>query len=61
MAISNEGLTDIPGGPAAGQTQTMQGDGAGNEKILAVLQSMLDQTTKGTRLAGEQLLAQRNS
>jgi len=39
----------------------MQGDGAGNEKILAVLQSMLDQTTKGTRLAGEQLQAQRNS
>ena len=61
MAISNEGLTDMPGGPAAGQTQTMQGDGAGNEKILAVLQSMLDQTTKGTRLAGEQLQAQRNS
>ena len=51
----------MEGGPAAGQTQTIQGDGGSNEKILGVLQAMLDQTTKGTRLQGEQLQAARNN
>jgi len=36
-------------------------DGAGNEKLLAVMQAMLDQQTKGTRLQGEQLQAARNN
>jgi len=61
LSISNQGLTDMEGGPAAGQTQTIQGDGGSNEKILGVLQAMLDQTTKGTRLQGEQLQAARNN
>ena len=61
LSISNQGLTDMEGGPAAGQTQTIQGDGGSNEKILGVLQAMLDQQTKGTRLAGEQLQAARNN
>ena len=61
LSISNQGLTDMEGGPAAGETQTMQGDGGSNEKILGVLQAMLDQTTKGTRLQGEQLQAARNN
>ena len=61
LSISNQGLTDMEGGPAAGQTQTIQGDGGSNEKILGVLQAMLDQQTKGTRLQGEQLQAARNN
>jgi hypothetical protein len=61
LSISNQGLTDMEGGPAAGQTQTIQGDGGSNEKILGVLQAMLDQQTKGTRLQGEQLNAARNN
>ena len=61
LSISNQGLTDMEGGPAAGQTQTIQGDGGSNEKLLAVMQAMLDQQTKGTRLQGEQLNAARNN
>ena len=61
LALSNQGLTDMEGGPAAGQTQTIQGDGGSNEKILGVLQAMLDQQTKGTRFQGEQLQAIRNN
>ena len=36
--ISNQGLTDMEGGPAAGQTQTIQGDGGSNNKIIGILQ-----------------------
>ena len=61
LSISNQGLADMEGGPAAGQTQTIQGDGGSNEKILGVLQAMLDQQTKGTRFQGEQLQAVRNN
>ena len=61
IQMVNKGLTDMEGGPAAGQTQTIQGDGGSNEKILGVLQAMLDQQTKGTRLQGEQLNAARNN
>jgi len=61
LSIDNQGLKDIEGGPAAGQTQTMHGDGAGNEKIISVLQAMLDQNQKAVRLQGEQLQATRNN
>ena len=49
------------GGPPGGRSEVMHGDGAGNEKLLAVMQAMLDQQTKGTRLQGEQLQAARNN
>ena len=49
------------GGPPGARSEVMHGAGAGNEKILAVLQSMLDQQTKGTRLQDEQLQATRNN
>ena len=49
------------GGPPGGRSEVMHGDGAGNEKLLAVMQAMLDQQTKGTRLQDEQLQATRNN
>jgi len=61
LSIDNQGLKDIEGGPAAGQTQTMHAGGAGNEKIISVLQAMLDQNRKAARLQGEQLQATRNN
>lgn len=60
LSIANQGLTDMAGGPAAGQTQTIQGDGGSNKEILGVLQEMLNQQTRGTRLQSEQLTATRN-
>ena len=59
MQLDTEALNQ--GGPPGGRSEVMHGDGAGNEKILAVMQAMLDQQTKGTRLQGEQLQAARNN
>ena len=49
------------GGPPGERSEVMHGAGAGNEKLLAVMQAMLDQQTKGTRLQDEQLQATRNN
>ena len=61
LSISNQGLNDMEGGPAAGQTQTIQGDGGSNEKLLAVMEAMLEQNQKAVRLQDEQLQATRNN
>ena len=61
LSINNQGLTDMEGGPAAGQTQTIQGGGGGNEKLLAVMEAMLEQNQKAVRLQDEQLQATRNN
>jgi len=61
LSISNQGLNDMEGGPAAGQTQTIQNDGTNNAKLLAVMEAMLEQNQKAVRLQDEQLQATRNN
>ena len=59
MQLDTEAMNQ--GGPPGGRSEVMHGAGAGNEKLLAVMQAMLDQQTKGTRLQDEQLQATRNN
>ena len=61
LSITNQGLTDMEGGPAAGQTQTIQNDGTNNAKLLAVMEGILEQNQKTVRLQDEQLQATRNN
>ena len=59
MQLDTEAMNQ--GGPPGERSEVMHGAGAGNEKLLAVMQAMLDQQTKGTRLQDEQLQATRNN
>jgi len=59
MQLDTEAMNQ--GGPPGERSEVMHGAGAGNEKLLAVLEAMLGEQTKTNRLQGEQLQATRNN